>query len=443
VPQAELSKTPAEERAASIATAHRDRRERSSAERLPLGTRARRLQRRVLLTDHSLEGLYWVVDQYVGRPLVSLLRIVPLIIRMGPPTRRAHGISIRRQVFDLLQMVLIHGAKPWIYYIMECYRSGGMRDAGAIVMRNEVKHGLFKALNRIDPEARARARQLGDKLKVADWCAEAGIPHPQPWLVSERGEVAWRGGATRNDLDRDLFVKRREGRGAFGTTPYRRTAPFQYVDADNGPITLEQILADMVRRSQTREERDGLMLMPFLHNHPAMADLAQDTLITIRVLSCLDEQLRPVVTNAYIRSMTKLEPTWDTGQTEEYGAPIDLETGALGLLTGDKENSLSERFERHPVTGAQVVGRIVPFHRELAEIAVKAHLMVPERVMIGWDMAVTPDGPMLLEGNSFADPVFPERVFAQPLGHMRLGELLHFHMDRLEASLDQGTFRLN
>lgn len=435
--QARLSESPVEG-PASVAAACRP-----SVERVPLGTRARRLQRRVLLTDHSLEGLYWIVDQYVGRPLVSLLRIVPLIIRMGPRTRREHGISIRRQLFDLVQMVLIHGAKPWIYYLMECYRSGGMRDAGAIVMRNEIKHGLFKALNRIDPEARNRARQLGDKLKVADWCAEAGIPHPQPWLVVEHGEVAWRGGSTKNDLDRDLFVKRREGRGAFGTTVYRRRSAFQYVDIDNRSITLEQILAEMVRRSQTRTERDGLMLMPFLHNHPGMADLAQDTLITVRVLTCLDEQLRPVVTNAYIRSMTKLEPTWDTGQTEEYGVPIDLETGALGLLTGDKENSLSERFERHPVTGAQVTGRFVPFHRELAEIAIKAHGMVAERVMIGWDMAVTPDGPVLLEGNSFADLVFPERVFAQPLGHMRLGDLLHFHMDRLEAKLDQGTFRLN
>jgi hypothetical protein len=438
--QARLSESPVDECAASIA-AHRDGPDHASAEREPLGTRARRLQRRVLLTDRSIEGLYRIADQFVSRPFASLLRIVPLIIRMGPAARQAHGISIRRQLLDLLQMVLVHGAKPWIYYTMECYRSGGMRDAGAIVMRNEMKHGVFKALNRIDPEARARARQLGDKLKVADWCAEAGIPHPQPMLVVERGEITWRN-ASKNDLDRDLFVKRREGRGAFGTTVYRRTSAFQYVDVDNRPINLEQILAEMVRRSHTRKE-PSLMLTPFLHNHPGIADLAQDTLITIRVLTCLDEQLRPVVTNAYVRSMTKLEPTWDTGQTEEYGAPIDLETGALGLLTGDKENSLSERFERHPVTGAQVTGRIVPFHRELAEVAIKAHGMVPERVMIGWDMAVTQDGPVMLEGNSFADPVFPERVFAQPLGHMRLGELLHFHMDRVEAQLDQGIFRLN
>jgi len=431
-----LSGSPAPERSASAGAAASHRPERPSVdELLPVGTRARRLQRRILLADHSLEGFYWLVDQFAIRPVLSLLRIVPLIIRVGPKARRDCGVSIRRQIVDMATMVLVHGAKPWIYYMTERYRPGAMRDAGAVVMRNEIKHGLFKALNRIDPEARDRARSLGDKLEVADWCAEAGIPHPQPMLVVENGEVVWRG-TSLDDLDRDLFVKRRKGRGAYGATVYRRTSVFQYVDDDNRPINLAQIMAELVRRSRTRKER-SLMLQPLLRTHPAIADLSKDTLIVVRILTCLDEQLRPIVTDAYVRSMAKLEPTWDTGRIEEYGAPIDLRTGALGQITGDKPECLSEWFDRHPVTGAQVTGRIVPFWPEVAAAALNAHNMVPERIIIGWDMAVTADGPALLEGNSFADLLFPQRVFRTPTGHTRLGELLNFHFDRLEARLDQ------
>lgn len=402
---------------------------------VPVGARARRLQRKILLRDRSPEGLYWMADQFVGRPLVSLLRIVPLIIRIGPKARRDCGLSIPRQLVDLVRMVLFHGAKPWIYYLTERYRDGGMRDVDTLMMRNEMKHGVFKALNRIDDDAKDRALPLGDKLGVAEWCAEAGIAYPQPFLLAEDGAITWRGGASRNDLDRDLFVKRRKGRGAYGVVSYRRIGVFQYVDDDNRPATLEQILAELLRRSQ----RERLMLLPFLHNHPGIADLADRSLITFRLLTCLDETLRPVLTNAYLRSMTKLEPDWEVGRIEEYGAPIDLKTGALGQITGDKPECLSEWFDHHPVTGAQVTGRIVPFWRELAEAAVKAHAMVPERVMIGWDVAVTADGPVLLEGNSFADPLFPERVFRQPIGYMRLGELLDFHFGRLEAKLDQAA----
>jgi len=357
-----------------------------------------------------------------------------MLIRVGPKAQRDCGVSIRRQFLDLVTMVLVHGAKPWVYYMTELYRSGAMRDAGAVLMRNEIKHGLMKALNRIDPEARDRGRALGDKLEVARWCADAGIPHPQPMIYFRRGDAVWQGGSL-SDLDRDLFVKRRRSRGAKGVATYRRTGVFKYVDDDRRPTNLAQIIVELMRRSR----REKLMVQPLLRNHPAIADLAEETLIALRLITCLDEELRPVLTNAYLRSMAKLEPDWDIGRIEEFAAPIDLETGALGRITGDKPECLSEWFDRHPVTGAMVTGRIVPFFSEVAQVAIKAHGMVPERVMIGWDMAVTEEGPVLIEGNSFVDVLYPQRVFRTPIGHMRLGELLDFHFGRLEAKLDQAA----
>jgi hypothetical protein len=406
---------------------------------LAVGAKARRLQRRLLFRDRSLEGLYWLFDQYVGRPLVNLCRIPSLIRLVGAQVEREFGVSIPRQIWDQVRLILFHGAKAWMYYVLEFYRDGAMANVGAVVMRNEIKHGLFKGLNRIDPAAKDRARKLGDKLEVSRWCTENDIPHPRPIMLAEDGEISWPGGS-RADLDRDLFVKRRRGMGAYGSASYWRTGPFEYRDEENRRWTLDQIVAELQRRSQ-RSKRDRLMVMPLLHNHPGLADLADVTLITFRLITCLDEQLRPVLTNAYLRSMTKLEPNWDVGLIEEYGAPIDLETGTLGRLTGDKAPALSEWFDRHPVTGAQVTGRIVPCWPELAALALKAHRLVPERVMIAWDMAITPEGPSLLEGNSFPDPVFPARVFRQPIGAMRLGQLLDFHLDRLEARLDDPTWR--
>src|SRR5688572_651359 len=180
---------------------------------LPVGAKARRLQRRILLRDRSLEGLYWLFDQFLGRPLVNLWRIVPMIRLVGAQARREVGVSIRRQIWDQVRLVVFHGAKPWMYYVLELYRDGAMADAGAYVMRNEVKHGLFKALNRIDPEARDRARKLGDKLEVSRWCAENQIAHPRPIMLVEDCEISWSGGS-RAELDGYLFVTRRGGRCA-------------------------------------------------------------------------------------------------------------------------------------------------------------------------------------------------------------------------------------
>ena len=106
-------------------------------------------------------------------------------------------------------------------------------------------------------------------------------------------------------------------------------------------------------------------------------------------------------------------------------------------MTGDKPECLSDWFDRHPITGAPVTGRVVPFCQEVMQLALTAHSMVPEMVVVGWDFAITEAGPVLLEGNSFADTAYPQRVYQQPIGHMRLGQLMSFHFDRLEDKLDQ------
>jgi hypothetical protein len=398
----------------------------------PLGIRTRRLQRKILSADRSLEGRWWLLFHMVLKPLHNLWRIAPLIKRVGARVKTEFGVPIYRQILDQGRIVWSIGAAPWVYYMCELYRDGAMRDAGEFLMRNPTKHGVFKALNRIDPEAKNRARQLGDKVAVAAWCAEAGIPHPHPIILVEEGQIIWQD-RTKSDLDRDLFIKRRDGRGAIGAGAYRRVAPFEYLDAYDRRVTLDELLADLQQRSLHWQ----LMVLPLLRNHPALADFAQDSLLAFRVLSCLDEQLRPEVTNLYLRSITKLEKRWDVGRIEEFAARIDLETGRLGRITGDKADCLSEWFDRHPVTGGLATERIVPFWRELMQLALKAHGMVPERVMIGWDLAITETEPVLLEGNSFADPLYPQRVFEKPFGHMRLGQLMNFHLDRLEAKLAQ------
>jgi hypothetical protein len=406
----------------------------TGGKQVAVGSRARRLLRRIVLADHSKDGLLRLLDQFGARPFISLLRIYPLLKLVGPKARRDLGLPLSTQAWGLLQTVLVHGAKPAVYYMSELYKPELMRDAGTLVMRNEIKHGIGKALNRIDPDWLKYRRNLGDKLEAAKWCAEHNFPHPQPLILVEDGKAVMQT-ARQEDLDRDLWVKRRDGRGAYGATPYKRVAPFQYQDPKGRAFTLQQITEDLLQRVPVR----AWMVVPQLHTHPELADLTGESLLTFRALTCLDERMRPVITNLYLRSISKLEPRWKAGigRIEEYGAPIDLATGTLGQITADKPECLSEWFDDHPVTHARVTGRTVPFWREMAELAVKAHATLPGRVFIGWDLAVTADGPVILEGNSFADPLFPQRVFRKPWGHMRLGELLNFHLGRIEAQLDK------
>jgi hypothetical protein len=180
------------------------------------------------------------------------------------------------------------------------------------------------------------------------------------------------------------------------------------------------------------------MVLPRLRNHPAMADLATRSLITVRAVTVLDEQQQPELVVAYLRVLAKLEDDWPVKKPiSEYAAAVDLETGRLGPMTGDKPECLSQWHDRHPVTGVPLAGRAVPCWDEVAALAVRAHQVIRDRVLVGWDIAITPSGPVLLEGNSYPDVHYPQRIHRRPYGEMRIGQLLRHHMARLEEKWAQ------
>jgi hypothetical protein len=172
-------------------------------------------------------------------------------------------------------------------------------------------------------------------------------------------------------------------------------------------------------------------VQPLLRNHPALGDLTGESLITFRVFTCIDAADRPIVTHAMLRSIGKLEPDWPT--SEEFAAPIDLATGRLGRMCSDTHFGPDDRTDHHPMTGAPVAGRIVPHWPAIHALARAAHRVFADRLLIGWDIALTPEGPVLIEGNSYPDTEFLQRVHDQPIGASPLGPLLAHHFERLTA----------
>lgn len=92
--------------------------------------------------------------------------------------------------------------------------------------------------------------------------------------------------------------------------------------------------------------------------------------------------------------------------------------------------------DRHPITGAEFVGFQIPFFDQVLDYARELALVVPEQVYAGWDITVTADGPVVIEGNEipalymyqaaqfFPDDVGPkanlERVFGVSLPKAKL-----------------------
>jgi hypothetical protein len=117
----------------------------------------------------------------------------------------------------------------------------------------------------------------------------------------------------------------------------------------------------------------------------------------------------------------------------ELAAAIDLDTGRLGQMTGDKKETAGIWYDRHPVTDAVVAGRVIPFWDEIKALAERAHAACHDRFIIGWDIACTPEGPVVLEGNSYPDVEFLQRVHQCPIGASRMGPHLFHYLRQIKA----------
>ena len=58
-------------------------------------------------------------------------------------------------------------------------------------------------------------------------------------------------------------------------------------------------------------------------------------------------------------------------------------------------------FENHPVTKKKIVGFEIPMYNEAVNLVKEASKVIPEVKYVGWDVAITPNGPVIIEGNSY------------------------------------------
>ncbi len=79
-------------------------------------------------------------------------------------------------------------------------------------------------------------------------------------------------------------------------------------------------------------------------------------------------------------------------------APVNIETGVIEFPAFDKD---SIYYETHPYTNCPIKGWQLPFWTESVKLVLSAATVIPQVGYVGWDVAVTENGPLLIEGNPF------------------------------------------
>lgn len=182
-----------------------------------------------------------------------------------------------------------------------------------------------------------------------------------------------------------IVVKRFDGASGKGVDVVDTAAPG--LDAAE---LYERLLAD---KQHVVEE--------LLHQHADLARFYESAVASLRIhtLALGDEVQIVFPTTVSFGSKGGV-----TSNAWSLQAFFDLETGRVetdGIFQGSVQHGTpDEVFERHPDSNVPFRGAVIPFTREAADLVRDAARFVPELPFIGWDVAITPSGPVIVEGNA-------------------------------------------
>ena len=146
---------------------------------------------------------------------------------------------------------------------------------------------------------------------------------------------------------------------------------------------------------QTMSEKRYDLAEEYVVQHPNLMALSPSGLNTVRIFTQLTHGNVDIL-GARLR--ISVNSPVDNMAAGNLAAPIDLETGTVSG-PGVYSDITRTDCTVHPVTKIKIIDFKIPLWSDVIEIAKQAALWCPENKSVGWDIAITINGPELIEGN--------------------------------------------
>ena len=170
-------------------------------------------------------------------------------------------------------------------------------------------------------------------------------------------------------------------------------------------------IADLHARYDECIQNGQLLVEQYVVQHEDYARIYPLSVNTLRLVTITRPGGQPAIVFSCFRLGNNGRRV-DNLNSGGMAAIVDLEKGCISTPGADKDGLL---YSEHPFTGVTLKGAPLAFTREAAQLVKEAALRIPELGYVGWDVAVTPNGPILIEANHFpGNDIYQFRVHLGP-----------------------------
>ena len=246
---------------------------------------------------------------------------------------------------------------------------------------------------------------MNDKLKCHTIFSKHNINNVPVLATINNGILQYSKNHGSEDLAQDLVIKPNVGSQGGGVKLFPHAS-------HRSTNSLEQDLVKSTKES-------FYLVQPRITNHQQLNTLSNGHLATIRIMTANT----PNDGIAYIRAFFKMpvgNMIIDNYSEGGLACPI-FKDGFLGSAM-NKTTPLV-RFDYHPDTKGRITGHQIPQFNEAIELAKNAHKLLSTHRFLGWDIAITPSGPTILEANANLVCDLIQAAFDAPLSETEFSDI--------------------
>ena len=183
-----------------------------------------------------------------------------------------------------------------------------------------------------------------------------------------------------------------------------------------------------VKNKDSKEIYDDLtqvgpvIVEEFVSQHEILSGFGAGAVNTIRIPTIYENDKCKLL---YAILRIGVSEAVDNFHSGGYVARVDVDTG---IISGCGYTRNGEEYRTDPYSGCVIMGTQIPYWDDIVELVKKSSERIKSVGLIGWDIAVTKNGPILIEGNS--NPMLA-------LYEMAFGEKKEGHRYLLEDFLDE------
>jgi hypothetical protein len=308
------------------------------------------------------------------------------------------------QLFSgMLASVNIYNVTPWFYLRYQLYLSENKANKDAFLYGNEAQV-LFPHLNK-----NTKLDLVDDKVKFYGICERSGIKIPVIYGIVEPGMP------TPELPAEDVIVKPAHGARGVGIELWNYTKDGRYSNQLGQKLDMDAFRKYLDEKAD--KGKDRLILQKRIISNRQLATLSKNAPVVARIVT-----LRDIAGTVSFLNGAMLIPTGSEFlRPGQIVSPVDPTTGILAEAVS--YGIVRKAYPFHPDTNQPITGARVPYWKEAIEAVVKAHAFFPEFFSLGWDVAITEDGPVILEANKIWDVETSQRPAGLPLGDTDFSKL--------------------